>query len=147
MLALKDLRLPAEVVRRFLAAGYTHWGQCSNLTRQDLLAMGFNETQVLRIQNYLDAFMARRFRKEMLCAHLPEACHWVELEALELPEPLLQRLQMHQVSYFYQLAFQRRPTVFKQWNVSEKVVDFLVQKLEQFIVSYRQGKIVLEEES
>lgn len=147
MLALQHLGLPAELVRRLSEAGYTHWKHCSNLTEHDLMALDFNGHQAGRIHQYLDAFIARRFRKEMLCPHLPEACYWVELEALDLPEPLRQRLALHRVKYLYQLAFQRRPTVLKQWSISDKVVELLVRQLQQFIQMYRQGQIVLEEEN
>ncbi len=147
MLAVQHLGLPVELVRRLSEAGCTHWKHCSNLTEQDLMALDLNAQQAGRIHHYLDAFVARRFRKEMLCPHLPEACYWVELEALSLPEPLRQRLALHRVRYLYQLAFQRRPTVLKQWSISDKVVELLVGQLQQFIQAYRQGQIVLEEES
>jgi hypothetical protein len=146
MLLLKHLGLPLEVMRRFSQAKVTTWQACSNLTIDDLLAMDFNASQAERIQDYLDGLMVKRFRKEMLFPQLPEAFHFIEIEALELPAPIVERLKAHQVAYLYQCAFQRRPTVFKQWNVSEKVVHFLTDKLSQFTASYRHGQIVLTQE-
>lgn len=146
MLSLKHLGLPIEVMRRFSQAKVTTWQACSNLTLEDLLAMDFNASQAERIQRYLDSMMARRFRKEMVFPQLPEAFHFVEIEALELPAPVLERLKAHQVSYLYQCAFQRRPTVFKHWNISEKVLHFLIDKLTQFTEAYRQGQIILAQE-
>ena len=146
MFALQHLGLPGEVIRRFSKADVTTWQACSNLTVDDLLSMDFNAIQAERIQAYLDGLMAKRFRKEMLFPQLPEAFHFVEIEALELPVSVLERLRAHHVVYLYQCAFQRRPTVFKQWNVSEKVVLFLIDKLAQFTKAYRQGQIVLAQE-
>lgn len=146
MLMLRHLGLPEEVMRRLTQAQVTTWQACSNLTIEDLLAMDFNANQAERIQSYLDGVMLKRFRKEMLFPQLPEAFHFVEIEALELPLPILERLRAHHVVYLYQCAFQRRPTVFKHWNVSEKVVHFLTDKLTEFTKAYRQGQIVLAQE-
>ncbi len=146
MLLLKHLGLPVEVMRRFSQAKVVTWQACSNLTVDDLLAMDFNVVQAERIQGYLDSVMVKRFRKEMLFPQLPEAFHFVEIDALELPTPISERLKSHQVNYLYQCAFQRRPTVFEHWNVSEKVVHFLIDKLRQFTDAYRQGQIELAQE-
>lgn len=146
MFTLKHLGLPVEVMRRFSQAKVTTWQACSNLTVEDLLSMDFTATQAERIQAYLDSVMSKRFRKEMLFPQLPEAFHFVEIEALELPLPVVERLRAHQVVYLYQCAFERRPTVFTHWNVSEKVVFFLIEKLTQFTTAYRQGHIVLAQE-
>ncbi len=143
---LEHLSLGEETIARLQQAGIATYQDCTNLTLSQLESLNFNRLQAERLLRQCDEWARRRFRNEMLCAHLPEVCHWIEIETLELPPAIEERLTSRNIDYFYQLAYQRRPTVLRLLGISEKVHDFMVQKLEQFIQSYRRGQIVLEVE-
>ena len=139
---IENLHLQTDLEALLSDLNLTVINSLRNLTHPDLQAKGLADDQIQILYAKIDHYYDARFRSEVLCPMLPEPCHQIECEYLELAPELLTKISDQGFEYFYELALQRRQHLSEEFSLRE--VSQIESALLSFLDAYRAGEIILQ---
>ncbi len=139
---IENLNLQTDLEALLSDLNLTVINSLRNLTLPELQAKGLAEDQIQILYAKIDHYYDQRFRSEVLCPMLPEPCHQIECEYLELEADLLAKIVEEGFEYFYELALQRRQHLSDTFSLNE--INQIEAALVLFLDAYRAGEIILQ---
>lgn len=139
---IENLNLQTDLEALLSDLDLTVINSLRNLTLPDLQSKGLTDSQIQVLYAKIDHYYDQRFRSEVICPMLPEPCHQIECEYLDLSPELLAKISEQGFEFFYELALQRRQHLSEDFNPHE--IEQIEAALLSFLDAYRAGEIILQ---